>query len=314
MADEVKKKKKKKKKRNWPFVLLFLVGLLVLAYPKISDLYYRVETRSLITDFQAARDEMDPAELEERLELARAYNDSLLNNISEDPYSENKQAEGRAAYAKMLELKEKLGHVEIPKINVNIPMYAGTSDDILEMGAGHLEGTSLPIGGNSTHAVITAHTGLPKAKLFTDLIDLEIGDKFYIHNIEGVMAYQVDQVLVVEPTNFSDLLVVPGHDYVTLLTCTPIMVNSHRLLVRGHRVEYVPAVEEAAIAEHAASFMYMYLFYAAIALILLLLLLILMLRNKQKKIEKQLKKLTAAQKAQEEAAMVKESNDEKEKE
>ena len=289
------KKKKKKKKRNWPFVLIFLIGALVLAYPRISDLYYRVETRSLISEFKEESAKISPEELAERLSLARAYNESLYNAITEDPYSENKLAEGRAEYARMLEVKEKLGHVEIPKININIPMYAGTSDQVLEMGAGHLEGTSLPIGGNSTHSVITAHTGLPKAKLFTDLNKLEIGDKFYIHNIEGVLAYQVDQVLVIEPTDFKDLLIEPGHDYVTLLTCTPIMVNSHRLIVRGHRVDYVPAVDEASIAEHAASFMYMHLFYAAIALIVLLLLLLLYLRSKQKKIEKQLRTLKKQQ-------------------
>lgn len=289
------KKKKKKKKRNWPFVLIFLIGALVLAYPRISDLYYRVETRSLISEFKEESAKISPEELAERLSLARAYNESLYNAITEDPYSENKLAEGRAEYARMLEVKEKLGHVEIPKININIPLYAGTSDQVLEMGAGHLEGTSLPIGGNSTHSVITAHTGLPKAKLFTDLNKLEIGDKFYIHNIEGVLAYQVDQVLVIEPTDFKDLLIEPGHDYVTLLTCTPIMVNSHRLIVRGHRVDYVPAVDEASIAEHAASFMYMYLFYAAIALIVLLLLLLLYLRSKQKKIEKQLRTLKKQQ-------------------
>lgn len=289
------KKKKKKKKRNWPFVLIFLIGALILAYPRISDLYYRVETRSLISEFKEESAKISPEELAERLSLARAYNESLYNAITEDPYSENKLAEGRAEYARMLEVKEKLGHVEIPKININIPLYAGTSDQVLEMGAGHLEGTSLPIGGNSTHSVITAHTGLPKAKLFTDLNKLEIGDKFYIHNIEGVLAYQVDQVLVIEPTDFKDLLIEPGHDYVTLLTCTPIMVNSHRLIVRGHRVDYVPAVDEASIAEHAASFMYMYLFYAAIALIVLLLLLLLYLRSKQKKIEKQLRTLKKQQ-------------------
>lgn len=289
------KRKKKKKKRNWPFVLIFLIGAFILAYPRISDLYYRVETRSLISEFKEESAKISPEELAERLSLARAYNESLYNAITEDPYSENKLAEGRAEYARMLEVKEKLGHVEIPKININIPLYAGTSDQVLEMGAGHLEGTSLPIGGNSTHSVITAHTGLPKAKLFTDLNKLEIGDKFYIHNIEGVLAYQVDQVLVIEPTDFKDLLIEPGHDYVTLLTCTPIMVNSHRLIVRGHRVDYVPAVDEASIAEHAASFMYMYLFYAAIALIVLLLLLLLYLRSKQKKIEKQLRTLKKQQ-------------------
>ncbi len=290
-------KKKKKKKRNWPFVLIFIIGALVLAYPHISDFYYRVETRSVILEFREESDKISPEELDERLGLARAYNDSLINAISEDPYSEDKLAEGRAEYARMLEVKEKLGHVEIPKINIDIPMYAGTSDEVLEMGAGHMEGTSLPIGGNSTHSVITAHSGLPKAKLFTDLSRLEIGDKFYIHNIEGIMAYQVNRVLVIDPADFSELLIVPGHDYVTLLTCTPIMVNSHRLIVRGHRIDYVPAVEEASIAEHAANFMYMYLFYAAIALIVLLLLALFFLRSKQKRIEKQLRAMKKQQEA-----------------
>ena len=141
----------------------------------------------------------------------------------------------------MLEVREMIGHIEIPKIGQDLPVYAGTSEEVLQKGVGHLEGTSLPVGGNSTHSVLTAHSGLPEATLFTELRKLEIGDKFYIHNIKEILAYQVDQIKVVEPTDFNDLLIDPGHDYVTLLTCTPLMINTHRLLVRGHRVEYVQA-------------------------------------------------------------------------
>lgn len=170
----------------------------------------------------------------------------------------------------MLEVHEQIGHIKIPRINVNIPTYAGTSEEVLQKGAGHLEGTSLPIGGNYTHSVITAHSGLPKAKLFTDLEDLRIGDKFYFYNIEGVLAYQVDQIKVVEPADFSDLLIEPGHDYMTLLTCTPIMINSHRLLVRGHRVDYDP-LEEQHLDDLSAKALYIkYAFYIIIILLIVL--------------------------------------------
>ena len=219
------------------------------------------------------------------MELARLYNDSLINVVSEDPYSENKRAEARARYAYMLEIHEKIGHIQIPKIDIDIPIYAGTSEEVLQIGAGHLEGTSLPIGGNSTHSVITAHSGLPEARLFTDLEKLEIGDKFYVHNISEVLAYQVDSIDVIEPSDFSKLLIVPGHDYVTLLTCTPIMINTHRLLVRGHRVEYVKAVEERIIAENKTSHMYKYLFYLSLVLIIILIVIVIHLRKKRKKAE-----------------------------
>lgn len=292
------KKKKKKKKSKWPFVFLFLLGTLVLAYPLISRLYYRIEANSQVADFEKAREGLDPAEIKRRMDLARAFNESLSNQIDGDPYSPDQKAAGRAEYARMLELHEKIGHIQIPKIDLDIPIYAGTTEEVLQKGAGHLEGTSLPIGGNNHHTVITAHSGLPKARLFTDLNQLKIGDKFYIHNLEGTLAYQVDQILTVDPTNFQDLLIVPGHDYATLLTCTPIMINTHRLLVRGHRVDYVPAVEEALMAENIAAYQYKYLFYGALLIILILIGLILYLRRKKKKIEGQIKKL-----AQERAAI-----------
>ncbi|MDO5028781.1 MAG: class C sortase [Bacillota bacterium] len=297
---KTKKKSKKKKKRKWPFVLIFLLGLAVLSYPIISRLYYRVEANNQITDFKAAREKLDPAEIERRMELARAFNESLTNEVTEDPYSEEEKAAGRAEYARMLELNEKIGHVQIPKIDTNIPIYAGTNEEVLQKGAGHLEGTSLPIGGNSSHTVITAHSGLPTARLFTDLNKLEIGDKFYIHNIEGVLAYQVDQILTIDPSNFQDLLIVPGHDYATLLTCTPIMINTHRLIVRGHRIDYIPAVEEQFIADNVAAFQYRYMFYIALAIIFILLIIIIAIRRKKKKVEKELKRLNKEKKAKEE--------------
>lgn len=236
-------KQSSQKNKRWPFILLFTVGFLIMIYPVISNMYYRVDQINEIGDFNAAVSRLNRDEVFRRIELARAYNSTLDPSKIADPYTDLER-EGVAEYARMLEVKEKLGYVEIPKIDVNIPIYAGTSDEVLEKGIGHLEGTSLPIGGKSTHAVITGHRGLPKAKLFRNLNKLEVGDVFYIHNIETVLAYEVDQILTVEPHNFEPILVVEGEDYFTLLTCTPYMINSHRLLVRGHRIDYVPPVDE----------------------------------------------------------------------
>lgn len=163
-----------------------------MAYPLVSRLYYRVESNQQIADFDKEKATLDEADIDERMKLAQAFNDSLNNVVSGDPWSEEMKKKGRAEYARMLEIHERMGHVEIPAIDVDLPVYAGTAEEVLQQGAGHLEGTSLPIGGNSTHAVITAHTGLPTAKMFTDLTKLKVGDKFYVHNIKEVMAYQVD--------------------------------------------------------------------------------------------------------------------------
>lgn len=277
--------KRKKDKKSWALILLFLLGFCVLMYPVVSRIYYRVESSSQIATFDKEKKQINEKELEERMKLAKYYNESLNNSISEDPYSKNKHDEGRAAYAKMLEIHEQIGHIQIPAIDIDIPIYAGTSESVLQIGAGHLEGTSLPIGGNSTHTVITAHSGLPTAKLFSDLNKLKIGDKFYIHNIKEILAYQVDNILVVEPSNFNDLLINKGHDYATLLTCTPYMINTHRLLVRGHRVEYVKEVEERIIAENKISFLYKYLFYGSLVIIVILLFFIYKFWKKKKSLE-----------------------------
>lgn len=234
------KKSRKRKKKQWPFLLVFILGLLVMSYPLVSRFYYRIESTQQVEYFDIEKKKLTEAEVRKRIELANAFNKSLNNVISTDPYVKKRMEAGRQEYARMLEINELIGHVEIPKIDTDIPIYAGTVEDVLQKGAGHLEGTSLPVGGSSTHTVITAHSGLPTAKLFTDLSKLKVGDKFFIHNLSRVLAYEVDQIRTVEPSNFSDLLIVPHKDYATLLTCTPIMINTHRLLVRGHRVPYNP--------------------------------------------------------------------------
>ena len=231
------------KRKTWPFVVIFILGFLLMMYPMISNYYYRIEANNEIQEFQDGANKLDDVEILRRMELARAYNQTLDPSKLGDPYTE-KEKEGIAAYAKMLEVAEKIGFVEIPTIDVNLPIYAGTSMEVLDKGCGHLEGTSLPVGGPSTHAVLTAHRGLPKAKMFRELDKLKEGDVFYVHNIQTVLAYQVDRIMTVEPTNFEPILVEEGKDYTTLLTCTPYMINSHRLLVRGHRIPYTPPVDE----------------------------------------------------------------------
>ena len=231
------------KKKIWPLVVLFIAGFVIMMYPIISNYYYRIEANNQILEFTENAKKLDNNEILRRIELAEAYNSVLDPSRLADPYTD-KEKEGIAEYARMLEVKEKMGFVEIPKIDTNLPIYAGTSNEVLNKGVGHLEGTSLPIGGKSTHTVLTAHRGLPSARLFRDLDKLEKGDIFYVHNIQTVLAYEVDQILTVDPSNFDPVLVVDNEDYATLLTCTPYMINSHRLLVRGHRVPYVAPVKE----------------------------------------------------------------------
>lgn len=260
----------KKKKSNWFFKLIFVLGFLILMYPQVSRLYYRVQSTQEVAAFEEGKAALSDEEIKKRMALARDFNDSLVNQNMEDPYSKARHDRGRAEYARMLEVHEQIGHIQIPTIDLDIPIRAGTSEEVLQTSAGHLEGTSLPIGGNSTHTVITAHSGLPTAKLFTDIKDLKKGDRFYIHNIAETLAYEVDQIKVIEPSNFEDLLIVPGHDYATLLTCTPIGINTHRLLVRGHRVPYDKAVDDQFVADNRKDLLYKYAFIAVVLLILLL--------------------------------------------
>lgn len=270
----IKKRKKQKRMGDIFLGFLFLIGLLILLYPTISNFYYKSISGEAIDDFTHGKSQLGQEEIEERLALARAFNDSLIDGTGEgieDPYSEEERAAGKAEYARMLEINEKMGYLRIPKMTEELPVYAGTVEEVLQKGVGHLEGTSLPVGGNSTHAVLTAHRGLPDKKLFRELDKLQVGDRFYYHNIGETLAYQVDHVEIIEPTAFEKLLVAPGHDYMTLLTCHPYMVNSHRLIVRGHRIPYVEAQEEKDLDENKTSKMYQYLFYATLAVLIMVL-------------------------------------------
>lgn len=270
MSEEKGKKKAPFKSSVALIVLTFLLGFGIMVYPIISRLYYRSTASNEVEAFDTGVSALPDEEVERRIELARGYNAALKPIDLVDPYRELKE-EGIAEYARMLEVQEKIGHVQIPRLNEDLPVYAGTSESVLQKGVGHLEGTSLPVGGLNNHAVLTAHRGLPSAKLFSDLDKMEIGDKFYIHNIKETLAYEVDDILVVEPNDFEPVLIKEGQDYVTLLTCTPYMINSHRLLVRGHRVEYVAAVLEKELADNQTTNRYKYLFYVALALVVIVL-------------------------------------------
>lgn len=268
-------------KKNWKIILIFVLGLLIAMYPIISNYYYTVENNNEIKDFNEAVSEMPSKEVLERIELAKAYNDTLDPSRLADPYTE-REKKGVENYARMLEVREKIGFIDVPKINQQIPVYAGTSEDVLQHACGHLEGTSLPVGGKDTHSVITAHRGLPQVKLFRDLDKMEVGDIFFFTNVKETLAYKVDQILVVEPWDFEPVLVVEGKDLMTLLTCTPYMINSHRLLVRGHRVPYVPEVKEEI---ERAKFNYKSLIVPGIVLALVMLIIFLYIRHRRRRYE-----------------------------
>ena len=278
--------KKSKLKENLKYVLIFLVGLAVAMYPLISRLYYRIEANSAVHDFDTTAQKIDKKEIDRRIRLAQIYNKTLDPSKLADPYSEKEKKNAISEYARMLEVKEKIGHVEIPKINQDLPIYAGTSEEVLQKGVGHLEGTSLPVGGKGTHTVLTAHRGLPTAKLFTDLNKMKKGDVFYIHNIKEVLAYKVIDVFVVEPSDFDKVLVVEGKDYVTLLTCTPYMINSHRLLVRAERTEYNPAAVEKDLVSQVTG---KYKIYLIISLIIIAILLWYYIRQRRRKKNNEIK-------------------------
>ena len=222
--------------------IVFILGLGIFSFPIISNLIYKNAAKRVVQNFDEEVNKIEDTEISKKLNLAYSYNEYLFgaNNISslEDPYTQEELSAGVEEYAKMLKVNEQIGSIIIPKISINDPIYAGTSEVVLQNGIGHLEGTSLPVGGKNTHTVLTGHRGLPTAKFFTELDKLVVGDKFYIKNIGGTIAYEGDQIKVVEPTDFNDLVITPNEDYCTLLTCTPYMINSHRLLVRGHRIEY----------------------------------------------------------------------------
>lgn len=225
----------------------FCVGLIISLYPLISNIYSRKNQIQIINDYTEDIKNIDSKKISEELSLANAYNQKLNQTIVlTDPFDPNAIDMADDVYYDILNYTDDgvMAYINIPKIDVNLPIYHGTDNEHMLKGVGHLVGTSFPVGGIDTHAVLSAHSGLSTAELFTNLADLKEGDLFYIHVLNDVLAYEVDKINVVKPDETNDLKITPGKDYVTLVTCTPYGVNSHRLLVRGHRVEYDPNLEK----------------------------------------------------------------------
>ena len=231
--------------------IIFLAGLSLLLYPFVANQWNNYRQKQLISSYEQTVSEKDAAheiDYDAELQKAEAYNEALLPSILPDSFAVAAASDKEdQSYMDALNIAgdEMMGIVEIPKIDIKLPIYHTTDEDVLKQAAGHLEGSSLPIGGKSTHAVISAHRGLPSASLFTDLDQLEIGDHFLIHVLDETLCYEVDQILVVDPEDTSALAVEDGEDLMTLLTCTPYGVNTQRLMVRGHRVPY----EEQTVAD-----------------------------------------------------------------
>jgi len=226
--------------------LLTQAGFAVFSYPYVASYLSKQHATRVVTTYAKTVAGIDPKVEAAELKRAHDYNDDLAGNPVHDPFIENSGIALDKNYLSILNVGGVMGSVVIPKISVNLPIYHGTSSDTLSQGIGHLEGTSLPVGGLRTHAVLTGHTGLSYARMFTDLTEMKVGDEFFIHVLGQTLAYQVDQIKVVLPENTTDLRLFPGHDYVTLLTCTPYGINDHRLLVRGMRVPYHPGDENKA--------------------------------------------------------------------
>lgn len=234
-----------------------LTGLLIVFYPLISDAWNTRRSQILMTTYEENLSQIDESEKEQILQSAYEYNKTLIGQGVPDVFIKEER-EPDSAYESLLNPSGNglMGSVEIPCIKVKIPIWHYTDQETLQMGAGHLPGSSIPVGGEGSHSVITAHRGLQDKRLFTDLDRVKKGNLFYIRIMNETLAYEVDQILVVEPTQTEALSVEEGKDYCTLLTCTPYAVNTQRLLVRGHRVPYEEAsyeTENASIAPPSAS-------------------------------------------------------------
>ena len=248
----------KRKIFNILFALMFLIGFGILVYPTVSDQWNTYRQSKLISNYESTVEEMTEVDFTEEWEKAKAFDATLVqNNLYGDVFGEDNGELENTEYWKVLNVANDgvMGYLSIPKINVKNAIYHGTGDKVLQTGIGHLNGTKLPIGGESTHSVLAAHRGLPTARLFTDVDQLRKGDMFYIHVLDEVLAYQVDQILDMVDKDDHEALanalqIEEGKEQVTLFTCTPYGVNSHRLLVRGTRVPYSGEEEvETSVAE-----------------------------------------------------------------
>lgn len=268
-----------RKKRFDPISILFIAaGLVLLAYPFVSNYLREKNSTRAVSSYDAAVEALGDENASRILEEARTYNQQLFEENgselpSDDPISKSSL---RDAYWDILNITDSgmMGYITIPRLGETLPIYHGSKEEVLQVGVGHLEYTSFPVGGESTHAALSGHRGLTSAKLFTDLEQMQLGDKFYIRIMNEVFAYQVDQITTVEPNQLKDLVIMKGEDHVTLITCTPYGINSHRFLVRGSRIPYVEEEKEREIENApffiSKQFLYPMIGFGAIALFLLI--------------------------------------------
>jgi sortase A len=274
----------KKKLSTIILVIVFFVGLSLLLYPSVSDYWNSFHQSQVISEYTEKVAEMDDDEYEAVLKSAREYNSWLAMRRFNLKLSESE----REVYNSMLNISEDgaMGYIEIPSIDCTLPIYHGSDDTVLMVGVGHIEGSSLPVGGKSTHCVLSGHRGLPSAKLFSALDRMEVGDVFMLKTLDEVLTYEVDQILVVTPDDVSALQIVPGEDYCTLVTCTPYGVNTHRLLVRGKRTTNLASSGEIRVTADALQIEPMIAAPFAAIPIFTLMIVFLFVRNRKRRIKR----------------------------
>lgn len=272
-------KKFKKNLSTIILVLILIAGLSLLLYPTFSDYWNSFHQSQAISSYAQNVAELDADKYDEIWDRAKEYNGSLLERTNMFSLPEEQKEE----YQKQLDVTGLgiMGYIEIPKINCSLPIYHGTEESALQIAVGHIEWSSLPIGGESSHCVLSGHRGLPSARLFTDLDKLQKGDYFVLRVLDEILTYEVDQILIVEPQETGDLQIIEGEDLCTLVTCTPYGINTHRLLVRGHRVANIEEAKDIRVTADAVRIEP--LMVAALTAIPILLLLVLLLLPERKK-------------------------------
>lgn len=275
----------KNKITTWILVLALLAGLSLLLYPSVSDYWNSLHASQAVATYAEDVKSIDKTQYDELLAAAHSYNESLHTRTNDFYLTDEQQA----AYDTLLNIGQTgiMGYIEIPVIKLSLPIYHGTSDSVLQIAVGHLDWTSLPVGGTGTHCVLSGHRGLPSAKLFTNLDQMKTGDTFVIRVLDEVLTYEVNQILIVEPNDTSALTVEAGKDLCTLVTCTPYGINSHRLLVRGHRVENTPEAKMIRVVADALQIEPLIVAPVVAAPVLLILFVMLMLPKRKKHIEKE---------------------------
>lgn len=273
-----------KKKTGSPItlllILILLAGVSLLLYPTVSDYWNSFHQSRAIASYAEQVANIDDAQYEELWDAARDYNQSLLHRPNDFILSDEQQE----IYKSLLDFGGNgiMGYIEIPMIDVMLPIYHGTEESVLQIAVGHLDWTSLPVGGAGSHCVLSGHRGLPSARLFTDLDKLKVGDVFMLHVLNEILTYEIDQILIVEPQDTDPLLIEPGKDLCTMITCTPYGINSHRMLVRGHRIESQEEPKDIRITADAVRIEPL-MVAPIVAVPILLVLLIILLLPKQKK-------------------------------